>query len=418
MQLRKLLVLFFVLSFSLYALHFVSASWYGPGNNDPPWGGISPPVNTSDVPQTKNGNLFINGDLTVRNFSVANGPNEKVIIGFTTSDPRAILDINGQVRIRGDCFTAGGCSGKVLMASTTDNGLAVWGNLSSISNDLQNLNPDYFTPHPLGIILTDTDSPTGAICGVTTTHCRIDVATTTIQTKITGTCPSSSAISEVKQDGTVSCQPLVSSISTSETVAGDSGLSGGGDGPITLSINPGAGLEVSGNNFQVKTPPVGSGLVISNNYLQFATTTPALNTACSGSNVYWKYNASNGKWDCGAPQGVSGASIMYLKSNSSTPTCPTGWTSLGATTEYVSSLQNYGIICKRSVDTDRCQVMYLTNTAVPPSVPPLISCTPGNYNPPACPGDWFDATVAPSIVYASGGSSMYCNKVRTCYKCN
>jgi hypothetical protein len=321
----------------------------------------------------------------------------------------AILDIDGQIRIRGG--NPGQDKLLAVDASAATNGLATW------SDAL--FNQVYWLEAGFGIVPDPSFAPPGGTPGTYVKE-KVAVATTTIQSRITGSCPSTnSAISAVAQDGTVSCRSLVSGVTTAN---GGLTVTGGGVGPINLSINAGAGLDTTSGPLQVKPLAIGSGLVISNNYLKFATTTPAIDTACSGNNVYWKYNTSSGKWDCSASLGSRkpGESIMYLKRMGGyTPdACPSGWTNfpigiLGYYTEQVGGgYHNYVRICKRTVPADICQTMYLTNSSGP------IGCSAVSIpNPPACPtaNGWSEANI--NSVYTPNAGN-YCNKVRVCSKCN
>ncbi|MBI2097389.1 MAG: hypothetical protein HYT46_00410 [Candidatus Vogelbacteria bacterium] len=308
-------------------------------------------------------------------------------LDITQLDPAAALDVAGAMRIRKGCLPSGvDCTNKVLTADA--NGTAGWADLPP---PLSGLSPGF------AVIINQSGSIS-------------QIAFQGVQARITGTCTGNnySAITAISgTTGTTSCLALVSSI----TASAAGGLTGGGQGAVSLGVNAGSGLTINGNKLVINPPAADFGLTVSGNFLKFSS------AGCTGNNVYWKYDTTTG-WSCGGPVLVNrppGESVMYLKARSpgDPPACPdtvfdTGlWTDLGVTAEFVSatvSVKHNVRTCVKSAPAIKpiCQTMYL-KSASPTS-------------PPSCPSGWL-TTGTQTTEYASGDSN-YLNNVRTCFKCN
>ncbi len=333
-----------------------------------------------------------------------------VTTGFT--DTSAVLDVNGQIRIRGlGPFLP--ATGKMLTA-VDGTGLAQWVSHTPLTNTLSpgfGINATALTATPR-VVAIDPDQ---------------------VQKRVTPLvgCPLFQGMSKVDIDGLPSCFPLVITLTTASPT---SGLAMGGIGPLVLAVQTGSGLQVSGSNQVVVRPPTtdsglatGSGLTLSGGALKFDNLNCGPVGIGSNTGEYWQYNTSTG-WGCGTLRSSAppGESIMYIKTWGGAPmACPGAssaygaWTDLGYTQENATTdstpLTNYIRYCYRNsvASSDRlCQVMYLKQRSMVSGVPT---------NPPACPASgsgWVPLTASANYdTQEYAGDSTSFNNVRTCYRC-
>ncbi|MFH1170815.1 MAG: hypothetical protein V1704_04625 [Candidatus Vogelbacteria bacterium] len=458
---------------------YVLADWTVPGgppptgnctDADPNCSNTQTPINVGGNPnlQTKDGNLTIDGDLTARNFyaAMSTDPNsvQKVSIGpaaFTTprsSTNPAILDVDGQIRIRGGCLN-GECQKKVLVSDSF--GLAQWGTLPSSMKLKEGFGIDlgYYDPvaptldyspldyPPSGIVLGENSS---GLISVWTGDLLNNPGTNKnsptnpgfpdpIQRRITGTGTPIQAITAVTPSGAATFSNFVTTV----TANGTSGLTlkdsfgttwaTATSGPISLAVNVGpttgntSGLSIAADNtvkLNIKhttgSTNWGEGLRIDTiAWTDGSDADGRVKFENCGSMQTWQYY--NNAWNCvnfpTGPTGAPGESVMYLRTKNLVnlyPTdCPASWNAVPINTtgstytgdENVGHATNLNRIraCYRS--DKNCQVIYFKSTSA--TAPAPASCPVG---PPA----WTQATS--STEWAPGGTLT--NYVRTCYLCN
>ena len=405
---------------------YVLAAWQTPTQGPPASSGPTvyntpEPLNVSGTAQIKSGYLGLGGPLQIIGQNNRLFVDGKVGIGPSFGSPTnlpidstALLDVDGQIRIRGGNFGSGGIGGKVLTA-VDDTGLARW---LSVTGGLTHLDEGF------GIDLADYSGPGGtynqAVTTITSSG-EIAIKPSETQRKINDTCVATNqAIKTINgfitANGTVDpqCQTFVNTIQAN----GSSGLtltSGGvpstnpTDGAVSLAVNVGPGLTLNGSN-QIAlniNAAAGDGLRLDgSNRIAFENCT-------AGQNGYtWKYDSATQTWSCAtfppAPSSQPGGSVIYLRTVSgSTPvSCPGApWSEAprGGALTYTSeeavtaALYNKVRVCYNT--TTSCQVIYLKSRTSPA---------------PSCPAGW--TTVQSSTEYAPGGTVT--NYANTCYLCN
>lgn len=125
---KHFLSLVIVTSFVLFIIlggGYTLADWQNPEFSPPIGNGsynADAPINTSNAPQTKNGDLGILGTLSAfRIFAIG-----KMGVGMGANiDPSSVLDVAGQIRIREGNPDGGSLTNKVLTAVNNE-GLAIW----------------------------------------------------------------------------------------------------------------------------------------------------------------------------------------------------------------------------------------------------------------------------------------------------
>ncbi len=175
-----------VLSLGLSYVH----AWTAP-TVSPPGGNTAAPLNTSLVAQVKYGGLVIDSlgiaNIAAGALNVLGGANIGGSVGIgTTTTNAAKLTVVGTVKITGGIPGAG----KVLTSDAT--GLASWvapssGGVTSISQ---------------GTGITLSPNP------ITTTG-TVSVNTTSLQSRVTGSCATNQAISVINSNGSVSCSNVI-----------------------------------------------------------------------------------------------------------------------------------------------------------------------------------------------------------------
>jgi hypothetical protein len=408
---------------------YVLAGWSPPGGPPTNWNAETP-INVGSNPslQTKTGNLFINNDLTARQFFVAGGltsPLPKVGIGPLAGSARdatnpAILDIDGQIRIRG------GNPGLNKFLKSDDSGLASWAplnpamakltegfgiDLGDYTGPLDANGDPTLTFEPTEITTTGKISVWTGLGNIPTNRDDVDPNIEAIQRRITGTASPIQAITAVTTSGAATFSNFVttaqagsgSGLTLTNTTSGLTTTSAT-SGPISLAVNVGpatgntSGLSTTTGNIvklNVDTAGTGDGLRIdaTDNTVKFETCTDGYT---------WKY--VSGAWTCSAfptsSISMPGESVMYLrvKSPTTAPSCPSGWSGITSVESAGATNTNNVQVCYRS--DKGCQVIYLR--AYPSS-------------PVSCPASW-TPEAASSSEWAPGGSST--NNVRTCYICN
>lgn len=410
----------------LAGIIYVSAAWTNPGPGAIPSGNnTEAPINVSSAMQTKNGNLFINGTLT----SVFANITDQV---FVTSDitqapdTTALLDVDGQVRIRGPVGAFAPAEGKVLTAVDTT-GLARWvpapDGIAQLDEGFGIDLSDYSGPD--GIMGTADDGQQNSnVTSISSTGVvAIDPSET--QRKINDTCLGpDQAIKKINNliipNGTVdpSCQSFVTTVEAG-TNSGLTLMIGGAtstvptSGPVTLKINPGPGITINGSNqlsLNVNSG-TGDGLQISSGQVKFE--------SCASGQT-WKYNTFTSSWECANFPSIAGDSVMYLKvrddlaGNPPPPSCPAfpnpGWSPVpGISPLAYTSNENVGggrfnRVRACYIVSQSCRVMAIRSS----TSAGLPTCA--SFGIPA----W--STAATTEEYAPGGVAI--NYVRTCYICN
>ncbi len=403
---------------------YVLADWQSAPPGPPPYScdrsnpppGCTTPINVSNTTQSKAGSLIIDDILFSSKILAVN----KLGVGFQATpalDPTALLDVNGQIRIRGPStgpYAPG--VGKVLTAydagTETNTGLARWETpVAGVSEIREGYGIDIgkYDPTPPGTVDYTVTSSAGV------TYIKINSGET--QQRISSSCASPKAMTAVAQNGVPTCQSFVTTaranLSSGLTLTDESGVvtTNAVSGPIALAVNAGPGLAINNNQLAlnvIETAGAGDGLRIdtTDNTVKFET--------CANDQT-WKYNAATAKWECAslppANYIVPGDSLMYLRvkdtANVAPPSCPTNWIEAPPNTSspYGNYTGNENVgggrynrtrACFRS---DRpCQTIYFRSSAIPSS----------------CPGGWSQAAYV--FEWAPGG--VYSNSVRTCYICN
>lgn len=431
---------FFVLGALLVAgANYVWADWSDPPSGDPPHscdpGGAGQlpigcpelPINVGIGAQTKAGPLVLAGSLNLTNSSakmVINGPlgiGANFCVGGEPPgciefDGQAVLDIAGQLRIRGG--TPG--PGKVLIAASPDginaDGTVAWGDppftgISQLAAGPGITFSQFATGNPPGTKVTtlpNTGNPNG----------HISIFNGEVQRRIAEDCITTpggnnySGLIEIRSDGTIVCRNFIIDVNAG------SGLDGlVTNGVATLNVDVGDGLIVDGSSkLTINVGATGDGLAAGPTGLTFE--------SCTGSNKTWKWVDATTKWTCADFPGASGSatalpgeSVMYLKRKNSglgfgdPAACPdTNWSASALYNENVGHASNFNRVraCYRA-DVS-CQSFRLTATS---------TGTLGN-----CPGSsWATTTGALtcgsgpcSREFAPGGTLDH--YVRTCYLCN
>jgi len=192
--------------------------------------------------------------------------------GTVSCNPYPAGDIEGV--IAGSGLTGGGTSGTVAVSlNWTDVQRRVSGTCP-INWAMATINSDgtvICQPVYSGDI-TAVNVGTGLTGGGTSGNVAIDVDTTYLQRRVTGTCAAGYAIRAIGVAGTVSCEPITGDIT--EVIAG-TGLTGGGtSGSVTLSLAThsrvgswyGTVTAVAGDNYAFPsinvTPPISSSCLV------------------------------------------------------------------------------------------------------------------------------------------------------------
>ena len=170
------------------------------------------PINVGPATQTKTGQLIINGFLTAPTiFTGKLGIGPGAVISF---DPFAVLDVDGQIRIRG----GGAAANRVLTSDA--NGLASWGVAPAAGiNALYEGNGIDLTPNTI--------IPTSGTIAINDAY---------TQRRVGPTCAAGQEIYSISQTGVASCRPATISLTAG------TGLTATPVNPITnagtISINP------------------------------------------------------------------------------------------------------------------------------------------------------------------------------------
>ena len=344
------------------------------------------PINVGVTDQVKSGGLALWGNLGARHIiaTQALGIGEA---SMADMDPLSVLDITGQIRIRGNAGDPPINDGDVLTSDA--NGRASWAPPS--------VNTSYNINNGFGI------APITPITPI------IEINPAETQRRILGTCADPQAVQSVEEDGTVvNCRSFVTSVATTSMSAIDL-THDSVTGQVTLDrIRVGGGglyyqpfLQVRGRTvFWINY----SGLAIENNSLKLRNTCP--------DKYYW-FSLGGGYWDCAAgpdpssiPTSPPGSGVMYLKAKVGfTPAvCPAGWTDLGTHQEAAGSTSNVVRTCVKSDQS--CQVTYFKSATSPP---PGCGSSAGGSPPP---GTLQAATWAET--YVDGVTHF----VRACYLCH
>ncbi len=408
---------------------YALAVWNPPNPATPPTGPGDPnapePLDVSATPQVKDGGLGLGGILRVIGTSNRLYVDGKVGIGpaaTTSIDATALLDVDGQIRVRGPLTPPeyAPAAGRVLTSIDTS-GLARWqANASGIISITESTTTDAIVdPVPSGLTLTPDPI---------TNNGTIAINENETQRRVAPGCPLLGAMTGIAPSGVPTCNNYVMSVEApdgsppgSSSVSGLWGAPDPRSGAVTLGVNVGTapdntGLRIDPDNkvkINVNTAlGDGDGLTVD------ATTNTLRFEPCAPGET-WKYVGSS--WTCDsfppvppAPSSQPGESIMYLRARSTGGStnplpCPPGWSEVTNPSLSWTSNENVGganfnrtRVCYRS-DLS-CQTLYLRSTSA--SSPAPASC-------PAVTGM---VNLGVSEELAPGGATI--NYTRTCYVCN
>lgn len=319
--------------------------------------------------------------------------------GTEQIDSTALLDVDGQIRIRGMSQVPVGFDPGSVLESVDDSGFAKWVTTPAVF-DKDSLQAGY------GINL---------IWNEETKSYTVSTIDSLVQKRVIDSCGDPTALTKINELGAIvpatDCRSFVTTINTQT-----GGIIGTGQGPNVPVINVGSltncgnncsGLMISGNKLKVNQPVSGSGLLLSGNYLGFNT------SACSGTNAYWKYSTTLG-WICSTPYPSAatpaGEGVMYLRARKWTsdtlPACPSGsgWTAIspdGTEAAGTAGIVNDVRTCYNS--SNLCQVFEL-KAPTPSSAP---SC-------PSSASGWSQISTK-EYIYSTLTTSY--NNVNVCYRC-
>ncbi len=411
-----------------------SLAWTDPGPGTVPSDNNTPaPINISTAPQIKEGPLTLFKTLWLTGSN--NGINSRLFVdgkigigpGFATADPpkidtTALLDVDGQIRVRGGNEGPGIITSKVLTATTTG-GLAVWRTPPTGVTQLNRGLGITFNPDPM----TQTNTITSGTGGFITAYLP------ETQRRIDSGCGPNQGVKSISA-GTVSqlatsiCTAFVTRVTGSggATTTGPGSGTGGGTVNVAVNLATNSGLKVNASNqLLLDVSPIG-GLGLSGNQL-------TLRTDC-GTNPFLTWNNGASRWDCMAnptpPSSPPGGSVMYIRgygwgfnySVSEPLSCPVSGDG-GSVTSWIEAPRGTGLnytseedvggtvtqvnkvrICYKLDQT--CQIFYSTSKD-------LIA----NGNPPNCPTGFYDAIKNPggAKYYAPGG--LRTEYQRVCFKC-
>ncbi len=406
---------------------YVLAAWQGPTSGPPTTSGPNvynapEPINVSISDQQKTGSLVIEKNLTVATnlFAIGRlGVGAGVTTGFT--DTSAVLDVNGQIRIRGTGSFPPGVN-KILTA-VNNTGLSQWQDPPVGITQLD---------EGLGIDLADYSGLGGAInWGVIsiTSDGVIAINPAITQKRISGDCGVNRAIRRVDIDGLLTgaanCNSVVTTIQANSasglTLSAGAGVSTNAEsGPITLNVNAGPGIIINSSNQVTMNvlATAGDGLQISG-----SPATVKFETNCANGQT-WKYDTSSSPalWVCSslppAPNTQPGGSVMYLKTKpaGTLAACPSV-AGCSSGTGWCEALYGVGVSPNQYTSDEavsssaynKVRVCYRTDVSCQ-----VINISSKNSPPPGCPAGWTSAQI--SNEHSPGGLST--NYTNTCYICN
>jgi len=86
MQYKNRYLYYSILPFCLLLIAIaIYVSGYNPPTENPPFGNLDPPINTGTKPQTKAGDLTIEGDLTTGSFKMTEGAGDNKVLTTNAS---------------------------------------------------------------------------------------------------------------------------------------------------------------------------------------------------------------------------------------------------------------------------------------------------------------------------------------------